>query len=167
MHSLISIPREIGCASPMTFIFSATNHNGLFNFFEKYSFRTRNDVVIIENVDTKKNSSVQNLLFWNNDSWDAETECKYVSFVIYFKFPWMFKIFGYRLRSGNDHFFQNWTLLGINSGHRTKGDDKKVVLSSQKNNFVLSSNYAEKSFEIQHQDFFNGFQVNLKNNMTQ
>jgi hypothetical protein len=101
-------------------------------------------------------------LFWNEDNWETK-EGFPVYFWIDFKFPWIFKIFGYRLRSGNDRFPLSWEINGISSNHG-QSDRKYTVLDEQKRNTVLSSRNAEKSFRIQNEENFDGFEVLFNEN---
>jgi hypothetical protein len=99
------------------------------------------------------------LLFWNDENW--EEEGKYgVGIDISFKSPWIFKILGYRLRSGNKNFLKRWQLIGYKTEHG-KSDWNYTYLDKQENNSDLSRKNAEKSFPIQCDEFFDTFKFDL------
>jgi hypothetical protein len=159
LPQLIEIPKVITLATPMTFDFSTTEHNGLFNFFQTCSFKDRNNVFSINGAGTSKNSSVQNLLFWGEENWEA----KYAYLSLSFKFPWIFKIFGYHLQSGNTNFLKNWKFCGFKSDHE-KSRWNETVLDEQKNSSDLLRKNGEKSFPIQCDEFFDAFKFFLNEN---
>jgi serine/threonine protein kinase len=162
LQNLLSIPKEITIIPPIIFSFSETGHNGLFKFFSLCSIKNRNNVFTIGCSYSKKNSSVQNLLFWNEHDWEAKSS--FPVFFIAFTFPWVFKIFGYRLRSGNQPYLKNWTVEGVKSNHDT-GDWKRIDLDQQRNNTTLSSKYVEKCFPIQNEEFFDFIRFNFSNSV--
>jgi hypothetical protein len=98
---------------------------------------------------------------WNDQNWESKRWGSY--FFIHFRFPWIFRLFGYRLRSGNKHFPTEWTLMGSDS-EDTKGRYGGWVLDEQKNNSDLLKNHSERSFRIQSKMFWNCFELNFKQN---
>jgi serine/threonine protein kinase len=163
LHNLRSISTEINIVSPMTFIFSETTLNGTFNYFSKFSLKNRNLFFTVESFHTKKNNYTHHLIDWNDENWETQANYGSCFFIINFYSPYIFKILGYRLRSGNRNFPTEWLIIGCNSDHG-KGHEEKTVLDEQKSNSTLSSKYVEKSFPKQTEQFFDQFEFELKGN---
>jgi hypothetical protein len=163
LQNFIKRTQEISVEKQMTFNFDNFGHNGFFKFLALGSLNKCNDIVSIESLYSKKNSLSTNLMNWDDQNWEGEEYFGSSSFYIHFKFPWIFRLFGYRLRSGFKQFPIEWECKGINSDHG-KGNWKTTVLDDQKNNFYLLENYSEKSFRIQNENFFDCFVVYLRKN---
>jgi hypothetical protein len=92
---------------------------------------------------------------WDDQNLESDEYCDSF-FFIDFKFPWIFRLFGYRLRSGDKQFPILWEFRGVNSAHG-KGHPKEICLVKQKNNSDLLGKYSEKSFRIESENFLDSF----------
>jgi hypothetical protein len=101
-------------------------------------------------------------LNWDDQNWESGGLFS-SGFSIYFKFPWIFRFFGYRLRSGDKQFPTEWRFFGSNNDHG-KVITKHVFLDHQENNSELFGKYSEKSFRIENDNFFDGFHFQLYQN---
>jgi hypothetical protein len=160
-QELLTKPIKMDIVTPITFNFSITSQLGLFHFFQQFSMKDRSDVFEIFSYHTKPSSTSQNLLFWNDEEWQAEYEYSSVSLYIDFGFPFIFKLTGYRFRSGKSKFLKNWEVIGYESDHG-KGNWKETHLDEQKENRDLARSGAEKSFKINCEKFFDEIQFELK-----
>jgi hypothetical protein len=98
---------------------------------------------------------------WDDQNWESKYHGS--SFFIGFKFPWIFRLFGYRLRSGDKQFPIKWEFQGYNSDHG-KGMWKEIVLDNQETNSDCLGKYSEKSFRIENENFFDAFGVRFWEN---
>jgi hypothetical protein len=151
LQELLTKPIKRDIVTPITFNFSITSSLGLFHFFQQFSMKERSDVFEVYCDYTKPNSTSQNLLFWNDE--ELQTKNKYsVYLYIQFRFPFIFKLAGYRFRSGKSKFLKNWKVFGIESDHG-KSVWKETDLDHQKENRDLARSGAEKSFKINCEKF--------------
>jgi hypothetical protein len=157
LRELLTKPIKMDIVTPITFNFSITNSLGLFHFFQQFSMKDRSDVFEISSNDTKPNSTSQNLLFWNDEEWQAKEKYSVYLFIL-FRFPFVFKLTGYRFRSGKLKFLKNWKLRGYESGW------KETVLDEQRENRDLARSGAEKSFKINCEKFFDEIGFELREN---
>jgi serine/threonine protein kinase len=155
LQTLFAKPIKMDIVTPITFNFTHFTSIGLFNYFTNRSLKDRNDVFEIFCGDTKPNSTSQNLLFWNDEEWQPKSEYS-VGLFLKFKFPYMFKLAGFRFRSEKMNFLKHWKLVGFESNHG-KNDEKTTVLFEQKENGDLDRIGAEKSFKINSEKFFDSF----------
>jgi hypothetical protein len=130
-------------------------------FYRSVPSKKQSEIVCIESPSTTKPFFIQNLLFYNDENWEAEEKVVSAPFYISFKFPWIFKIFGYRFRSGNHKFLTRWEISGGINYHG-KNDYQWTVLDEKKNNSALSNSNAEKSFKIENEKFFDCFGIRMK-----
>jgi hypothetical protein len=162
-QELLTKPIKMDIVTPITFNLSITSSLGLFSFFSQRSLKDRNDVFEIYSYQTKPNSTSQNLLFWNDEEWQAKPKYGSVYLDIEFRFPFIIKLTGYRFRSGKSKFLKNWKVIGIESDHG-KSDYKRIGFGKQKENQDLTRSGAEKSFKINRENFFDTFIFELMEN---
>jgi hypothetical protein len=161
LQNLVPIQNEVRISPPIVFEFKKANQFGFFKYIESFSIKIRSEIFSLRSTYSEKNSSVQNLIHWDEENWKAKNNSS-VSFEVEFKLPWVFKPFGYRLKSGNENFFNSWEFRGLKINHHESKYDE-TVLDKHFNNFSLSSPFAEKSFAVSLEEFFNGFYFQMKN----
>jgi hypothetical protein len=151
LQNLVQQEKELQIVSSMTFEYIEYNNLGILNFFNHFSLQNLSEIFWIKSFDSKENSLSSNLMNWNDHNWES-TRFWSSFFSINFRFPWIFRLFGYRLRSGNKHFPTEWTLVGSDSEDRKRGYEG-IVLDEQKNNSDLLKKHSERSFRIQSKTF--------------
>jgi serine/threonine protein kinase len=93
LRELLTKQIKLDIVTLITFNFSITSHLGLFTFFSNVSLKDRNDVFEVYSSQTKPNSTSQNLLLWNDEEWQAESEDD-ISLFILFRFPFLLRLAG-------------------------------------------------------------------------
>jgi hypothetical protein len=161
LQNLIQQQKELQIVSPMTFEYNEYNNLGMMNFFNHSSLQNLSEIFWISSFQSKENSLSSNLMNWNDHNWESKSWPAY--FFIHFRFPWIFRLYGYRIRSGHKLFPIEWRLFGSDS-EDGKGGYGGCVLDEQKNNSDLLKKHSERSFRIQRKKFWNGFLFEFREN---
>jgi hypothetical protein len=151
LQLLISLSREISVPSFIQFDFTDKDHFGLVNFFQDCSIKQRHEIFSIWSPNSENGNYSEMLIEWNEETWFGER------FDVVFKYPWIFQIDGYRMKSGKDHFLQDWEISGLNTDHGKYFSKEEIQLDEHVEETCLSSEYFEKSFKIETEEFYDYF----------
>jgi hypothetical protein len=161
LQNLMCIPQRISIPSIIQFPYQKENHFGLFHHFQNCSIKNIHQYFCCNSSNSMDGFNPHSLTEWNNTIWISkpQDDCR---FYLEFKPHWVFKLTGYRLKSGDSKFLRSWKFCGSNVNVADNNIFSiQTVLDQQKDNISLSSIFGEESFVVSNEIFCDSFEFYL------